>query len=71
MLRPLHIEMTFLSALRDLVEGSGWTTVVQNAGITRPEVAQALITGHDVLRTKYFHQVTTCCLDILIHETFQ
>ena len=55
MLRPLHIEMTFLSALRDLVEGSGWTTVVQNAGITRPGVAQALTTGHDVLRTKYFH----------------
>ena len=24
--------------------------------------AQALITGHDILRTKYVHQVTTCCL---------
>ena len=71
MLGPLHIEMAFLSALRDLVGGSGWITVVQNAGITRPGAAQALITGHDVVRTKYVYQVTACCLDILMYEGFQ
>ena len=63
--------MAFLSALGDVVKGSGWTTVVQNAGITRPGVAQALITGHDVVRTKHVNQVTACCLDILVQEAFQ
>ena len=71
MLGPLHIEMVFLSVFGDLVEGTGRTKVVQNAGITRPGVAQALLTGHDVVRTKYVHQVTVCCLDILMHEAFQ
>ena len=61
--------MVFLSALEDLVEGSGWTTVVQNAGISRVE--QALITGNDAVRTKYINQVTAFCLDILMHEAFQ
>ena len=71
MLGPLHIEMAFLSALGDLVEGSGWTAVLQNARITRPGVAQALLTSHDAVRTKYVHQVTACCLDILMYEAFQ
>ena len=71
MLGPLHTEMAFLSVLGDLVEGTRWTTVVQNESITRPGVAQALLTGHDVVRTKYVHQVTARCLDILMHEAFQ
>ena len=45
--------------------------MIQNAGITRPGVAQALLTGHDVARTKYLRQVTACCLDILMHKAFE
>ena len=52
-------------------EGSGWTTVVKSVGITRPELTQALITDHDDMRSKYVHQVTACCLDILVHEAFE
>ena len=63
--------MAFLSVLGDLVEGTRWTTVVQNESITRPGVAQALLTGHDVVRTKYVHQVKARCLDILMQEAFQ
>ena len=71
MLGPLHTEMAFLSVLGDLVEGTRWTTVVQNESLTRPGVAQALLTGHDVVRTKYVHQVKARCLDILMQEAFQ
>lgn len=49
-----------------LVEGSRWTTVINSSDITRPAAAQALITGHDVVRTKYVHQVTTCCLEEIL-----
>lgn len=74
MLEPLHIEMTFLStlgALGNVVEGSRCTTVVQNKGITRPGVAQALITDHAVVRTKYIHQATARYLDFLMDKAFQ
>lgn len=40
--------------------------LVQNAGITRPGVAQVLTTSHDVVKTKYVYQVTACCFDM--HE---
>lgn len=53
------------------VEGSRWTTVINSSDITRPTAVQALITGHDAVRTKYVHQVTACCLDIFMHEAFQ
>ena len=63
--------MTFLSTLGAMVEGSRCTTVVQNKGITRPGVAQALITDHAVVRTKYIHQATARYLDFLMDKAFQ
>ena len=66
--------MTFLStlgALGNMVEGSRCTTVVQNKGITRPGVAQELITDHAVVRTKYVHQATARYLDFLMDKAFQ
>lgn len=47
MFELLYLEMAFPSALRDLVEGSGWTIALQKANIARPGVAQTLITGHE------------------------
>ena len=43
--------------------------VVQNAGTLRPRVAQTLRTGHDIVRN--IHQVTACCLDILMYGLLQ
>ena len=54
-----------------MVEGSRCTTVVQNKGITRPGVAQELITDHAVVRTKYVHQATAYYLDFLMDKAFQ
>ena len=70
MLGPLHTEMAFLSALGDLLESRGWKTVIMNACVTISGVAQSLLSGHDVARTKYAHQVTACTLDIQMHETY-
>ena len=46
-----------------LLENSGWTTVIMNAGVTRSGVAQALDSGHDVvqeqsMRVKELHVVS-------------
>ena len=70
MLGPLHIEMAYLSALGDWLENSGWTTLIQNASVTRSGVAESLLSGHDVVRTKYCHQITACVLNSLMHKAY-
>ena len=54
-----------------LVERSRWTGVLQNTGITRSGVAQALLTVHNFVRIKYVHQIIAFCLGILMHEALQ
>lgn len=31
---PLNTEMAYLCVLKDLLESSGWTTVIMTAGVT-------------------------------------
>ena len=66
----LHTEMTFITALVDSLENSGWSTVIMNAGVARSGVAQSLVLGLDVARTKYALQITTCYINILMLVTY-
>ena len=34
MIGPLHIEMAFLNAINDWLEGSGWVTIIDRVGMT-------------------------------------
>ena len=61
MIGPLHTEMAFMNTLGNILKDSGWTTIVSNAQIARP-VADSLVSGHDVVRTKYINQVTASTL---------
>ena len=56
---PLHTGMAFMSTLGDILKDSGWTTIVSNAQIVRLRVAESIVSGHDVFRAKYIHQVTS------------
>ena len=67
MIGPLHTEMAFMNTLGNILKDSGWTTIVSNAQIARP-VAESLVSGHDVVRTKYIHQVTASTLHQLQHQ---
>lgn len=49
---------------------SGWTTLIENTGVTSSGVAQPLLSGRDVVRTKYSHQVTACILITLTHKDY-
>ena len=53
MMGALHIEMSFLGALGHWQGGSGWTTLVTNANVTRPGVALLLLSGKNVAPTFY------------------
>ena len=70
MMGPLHTEMAFMSTLGDILKDSGWTTIVSNAQIARP-VAESLVSGHDVVRNKYIHQVTASTLHQLQNQAYK
>ena len=70
MIGPLHTEMAFTNTLWNILKDSGWTTIVSNAQIARP-VAESLVSGHDVVRTKYIHQVTASTLHQLQNQAYK
>ena len=70
MMGPLHIEMAYLGAIGSWLKRIGWSTLMTNAGVVRPGVAESLHSGKDVGRTKYSHQVTICTLYVLLKEAY-
>ena len=69
MLGALHIDMVMLGCLRDLLEDRWWTVALSNSGITSPG-NDARLTGHDVAKTKYMHQVTALALHQLMVSSY-
>ena len=64
----LHTDMAFISTLGDILKDSGWKTITSNAQIAQPGVSESLVSGHDVVRTKYIHQLTASTLHQLQHQ---
>ena len=70
MMGPLHIEMAFMKTVGDFLKDSGWTTLITNVQVAHSGVAESLLSGHDVVRTKYSHQVTASALYKLQHKAY-
>ena len=71
MLGPLHIEMAFMNAIGDWVEGSGWIQALEKAGFSTPGRIESYLSGKKIKRTRYAHQVTLAVLSKLAHSVFQ
>ena len=71
LLEGLHIEMAFLSTIGDLLDGSGWTSILAEAGVTTPGKADALLKSSHVKRAMYAHTVTCSTLWTLLHQAFE
>ena len=69
-LGSLHTEMAMLSTLGDWFEGSGWLTLLSNANVTGTG-NQSLLTGKEVSKTKYCHQVTASVLHRLMRDAYK
>ena len=66
LLGGLHIEMTLLSTLVDLMLKPGWPESLIDTEIVNSLAAgMCLLKAINVMRAKYAHQVTTAVLDIL------
>ena len=71
MFRGLHIEMAGLTSLGTLLEGSGWTSAITEAGVASSGTAESFLTAPSVTRTRQAHQITACSLYALMKEAYQ
>eukprot|EP00745_Piridium_sociabile_P026549 TRINITY_DN4240_c0_g1_i3.p1 TRINITY_DN4240_c0_g1~~TRINITY_DN4240_c0_g1_i3.p1 ORF type:complete len:1496 (-),score=398.92 TRINITY_DN4240_c0_g1_i3:837-5324(-) len=67
----LHIEMAGLKSLGTLLEGSGWTSAITEAGVASSGTAESFLTASSVTRTRQAHQITACSLYALMKEAYQ
>ena len=56
----LHIEVTSLKALGDLLESSGWIGALKQANRATPETADSCQKSSHVIRTRRAHRITAC-----------
>ena len=70
-LSPLHMEMAFLDAIGNWLDGSGWTNIFERAKITTTGRIYSYLSGSKVKRTRYAHQVSLASLIHLSILSFQ
>jgi len=70
LLGGLHIEVACLSTKGDLLDGSGWTSILAEVRVTTLEKADALLKSSHVKRARYAHTVTCSTLWTLLHQAF-
>ena len=71
MMGALHIEMAFLNTIGDWLEGSGWVEILAKAEVNTPGRAESFLSGSQVKRTRYAHQVSCAALYLLLQEAFK
>ena len=70
MMGALHIEMNFLGAIGDWLEGSGWVDLLVKSSINTPGRAESMLKGNQVKRSRYVHQVSCATLYLLLTDTY-
>ena len=55
-------EMAALKSLETLLQDSGWTVALVQAGIASPRMTGSFLTASRITRTQQMHQVTACNL---------
>ena len=71
MMGGLPIEMAAWKTLGDWLENCGWTPLLVDANFCTSGKADSFLKASHVSRTRYAHQVTACCLFILMHKAYQ
>ena len=66
-----HTELAALEALGSWIEDSGWTSVLEQAGVTTPGTADSFLKASHVSRTRHAHQVTAAALYILMDKAYK
>lgn len=67
----LHIELTALKTLGNLLKSSGWTSALVQAGVATAGTADSFLTAAHITRTRRAHQVTACVIYKSLEEAYQ
>ena len=70
MLGGLHIEMAAFKVLGNWLDGSGWASVIADAGVASTGVADSFIKASHLTRTRRAHQITAASLSILQNNAY-
>ena len=70
MMGSLHIEMNFLAAIEDWLEGRGWIDLPAKSSIKTPERADSMLKEKQVKRSRYVHQVSCAALYLLLCDGY-
>ena len=62
MMGPLQIEMAFLNAISDWLEGSGWLAIFERARMTTDRCIDSFISGSKIKKSRNAHQVSLAAL---------
>jgi len=66
-----HTELAAFKALGSLIEDSGWTSVLVQAGLTTPSTADSFLKASHVSRARHAHQVTAAALYIPMDKAYK
>ncbi len=58
----LNIEMAAMKSIGTLLQDSGWTGALVEAGIASPGTADSFLKASSITRTRHVHQITACSL---------
>lgn len=71
MLGGLHIEMALWSVCGDMLDSSGWTTALTDAGIASSGTSNSFLKVSHLTKTRRTHQITAAALYILLHDAYK
>ena len=71
MLGGLHVEMASWKMVGDLLQESGWTVALNDAGIASAGTADSFLHASHLTRTRHAHQVTVLSLGKLQREAWK
>ncbi|KAK5852480.1 hypothetical protein PBY51_023945 [Eleginops maclovinus] len=69
MFRGLHIEMAALKSIGTLLQESGWTGALVEAGVASSGTAESFLSAASITETRQAHQITACSLYQLLKVT--
>lgn len=68
---PFHIEQAFLKVLGQLLDGSGWVSVIAHSGITTEGSARSRLKVAHVTKARAIHQITASALYSLLVDAHE
>ena len=71
MMGGLHVEMAFLAAIGDWLEGSGWASIMTMAGVTTEGRAVGIEKGTSTARGQWAHQTCLAALSLLQRTAYE